>query len=43
MLEEKIDLYIEEVREKNKDKLMDYNKLIAKCPFITNKKELERN
>ncbi len=41
MLEEKIDLYIEEVREKNKDKLMDYNKLIAKCPFITNKKELD--
>ena len=41
MLEEKIDLYIEEVREKNKDKSMDYNKLIAKCPFITNKKELD--
>ena len=41
MLEEKIDLYIEEVREKNKNKSMDYNKLIAKCPFITNKKELD--
>lgn len=41
MLEEKIDLYIEEVRGKNKDKSMDYNKLIAKCPFITNKKELD--
>ena len=41
MLEEKIELYIEEVREKNKDKSIDYNKLIAKCPFITNKKELD--
>ena len=41
MLEEKINLYIEEVREKNKDKSIDYNKLIAKCPFITNKKELD--
>lgn len=41
MLEEKIELYIEGVREKNKDKSIDYNKLIAKCPFITNKKELD--
>ena len=41
MLDEKIELYIEEVREKNKDKFIDYNKLIAKCPYITNKKELD--
>lgn len=41
MLDEKIELYIEEVREKNKDKSIDYNKLIAKCPYITNKKELD--
>ena len=41
MLDEKIELYIEEVREKNEDKALDYNKLISRCPFITNKRELD--